>query len=190
MLMTDSHKPNFKRRTYYIDKKFQARFVLIFLLVLVVGGGLSIALTMLSTQETLTSTYGGGGLAIEKTASAILPSVVLTTLVTTAIIGVVVLILTLLISHRIAGPMFRFEQDLKQIAKGDLQKKIHIRDGDQFAGMVENLNGMVESFNGKLLVVQNGLDGLAVKAREQHLSQTFIDDIEECRATLNSEFRL
>lgn len=188
--MADSQLSKFKRRTYYIDKKFQARFILIFLLVLVVGGGISIALTMLSTQETLTSTYGGEGLAIEKTASAILPSVVLTTLVTTLIVGVLVAVLTLLVSHRIAGPMFRFEQDLKEIGKGDLQKKIHIRDGDQFAGMVHNLNGMVESFNGKLLVVQNGLDGLAAKARDQQLPQAFIDDIEECRATLNSEFRL
>ena len=188
--MAESQLPKFKRRNYYIDKKFQTRFVLIFLLVLIVGGGISIALTLLSTQETLTSTYSGAGLAIQKTASAILPSVMLTTLITTLIIGVVVLMLTLLISHRIAGPMFRFEQDLKQIANGDLQKKIHIRDGDQFAGMVHNLNEMVESFNGKLLAVQKGLDGLAAKASEQQLPQTFIDDIEECRTTLNSQFRL
>lgn len=188
--MADSHLSKFKRRTYYIDKKFQAKFILIFLLVLVVGGGLTIALTLLGTQQTLTSTYGGGGLAIEKTASAILPSVVLITLVTTGVLGIVVWILTLLTSHRIAGPMFRFEQDLKEIAKGNLQKKIHIRDGDQFAGMVQNLNGMVESFNGKLLDVQSGLDGLAAKAREQQLPGAFIDDIEECRARLNNEFRL
>lgn len=188
--MAETQSPQFKRRRYYIDGKFQASFILKFLLILIAGGCLSVALTVFTTQETLTSSFDGSNLAIQKTSLAILPSVILTNVITTGIIAVIALVVTLLVSHKIAGPMFRFEQDLKVIADGDLQKKIHIRNGDQFGGVATNLNTMVTSLNSKITIVQSELDRLVQKAAEQNLPQTFIDDLEECKNKIDSQFRV
>lgn len=76
--MADTPSAKFKRRNYFIDRKFQTRFIVIFLLILIVGGGISVGLTFFSNQETLTSTYNDSGLAIQKTSLAIMPSVILT----------------------------------------------------------------------------------------------------------------
>ena len=179
-----------KRRRLYIDKNFQTKFIFVFLCILILGAIISTILIFYTTQKTLTSSYTAAGLAIEKTSLAILPSVILTNIITTSVIGIFVLIVTLIISHKISGPMFRFEQDLKEIADGDLQKRIHIRSGDQFKEMVINLNGMIESFNKKLNVINHELDVLRDKAEEEHVSQSVIDGIMNCKQTLNSQFRL
>lgn len=188
--MAENKPSQFKRRQYYIDKKFQTKFMLKFILILIVGGCLSVAMTVFTTQETLTSSFEGSTLAIQKTSLAILPSVILTNVVTTGVIAVIALIMTLLVSHKIAGPMFRFEQDLKVIGEGDLQKKIRIRDGDQFGSVAANLNTMVESLNTRIVTVQDELDRLVKKAAEQNLPQPFIRELEECKNKIDSQFRI
>lgn len=179
-----------KRRQYYIDKKFQSRFMLRFCLIILVGGCLSVALTMFFSQGTLTSTYDGSQLVIEKTSWAIMPSVIITTIITTAIISIVAIFVMLFVSHKIAGPMFRFESDLKNIAEGNLKKKIRLRDGDQFSGMVGSLNEMVENLNGKVTEMHNDLGQLIEKAEEQKLPQSFVDELVECKDKIDSRFQL
>ena len=105
-----------KRRQYYIKKDFQARFIVKFVIILVAGGILSVGLTFLNTQDTLTAVYANSKLTIQNTSLAIMPSVVFTMLITTLVLGLVVVAVTLLVSHKIAGPMFRFEKDIQRIA--------------------------------------------------------------------------
>jgi len=100
----------------------------------------------------------------------------------------VVWLVTLLISHKIAGPMYRFEHDIQAIAEGDLRKRIRIRGGDQFAAMAASLNAMADSLNGKLIKVDDSLARLAGQARE--LGGPLASGIEECQKTLRDEFRL
>lgn len=188
--MSESKKKYFKRRQYFINRKFQAGFMLKFFLVLVLGGVLSVAITMLMTRSTLTSSFDGSRLVIEKTNFAILPSVILTNVITTIVVGGLVVFVGLVVSHKIAGPMFRFEKDLKEISKGDLSKKIHIRNGDQFGTVAENLNRMVVNMNDKMREVQQDLEILSKAASSQNLPQGFIDDLETCRRNLDLKFKL
>lgn len=181
---------NYKRRQYFISKSFQTRFIVKFCLILVLGSLLSVFLVFFTTQNTLTSSFDGGRLAIESTALSIMPSVILTNIVTTAILVVVAMILTLLISHKIAGPMYRFEQDLKEIAQGDLQKNIHIREGDQFGSVATNLNHMVQSLKSLVQEVQSDLDELSDKAAKQELPDTFVKDIEACQFKITQRFKM
>jgi methyl-accepting chemotaxis protein len=180
----------FKRRQYFIKRKFQAVFILKFLLVLVFGAILSVVITLMTTGETLTSSFEGSRLVIEKTSLAILPSVIFTNVITTTVIGILAVVVTLLVSHKIAGPMFRFEKDLEEISQGNLKKQIHIRANDQFGSVAENLNKMVESLNGKLCEIKQDLERVSEAASMQQLPQAFLDDLEECRKKIDSKFKL
>ncbi len=189
-MMVEQNTMKFKRRQYFIDRKFQTGFILKFCVVLLFGAILSIGVTLLTTQATLTSSFEGSKLVIEKTSLAILPSVILTNFITTLIVGVIVVLVTLLVSHKIAGPMFRFEKDLEEIGRGDLQKRIQTRNGDQFANVARNLNEMVGSLNLKLSEVKQELDRLGEAAEAQNLPQSFRDDLDECRRNIDAKFKL
>ena len=188
--MADSKAPNYKRRQYFIDRKFQGAFIFKFFLVLLLGALLTIVITMLTTRATLTSSFNGGRLVIEQTSLAILPSVVFTSVITTVVVGLVALVVTLLISHRIAGPMFRFNKDIEEISRGNLQKNVKIREGDQFGAVADNLNEMVGTLNSRLREVQGELERLSATASAENLPQAFIDDLEACRRSIDEKFRL
>jgi methyl-accepting chemotaxis protein len=102
----------------------------------------------------------------------------------------IVIVITLLVSHKIAGPMFRFEKDLEEISQGNLMKHIQTRQGDQFSSVAKNLNSMVENLNKKLSEVQGELDRIAEAAAKQDLPQAFRDDLEECRKNIKTKFKL
>ncbi len=188
--MDEKKSLTLKRRQYFINRQFQTRFILKFIAVLLFGAILSTIITMISTRETLTSTFTGSKLVIEKTALAILPSVILTNIITTAVVGIVALVLILVLSHKIAGPMFRFEKDLEDISQGNLRKKVRIRRGDQFSSVAENLNEMVVSLNHRLSDVRQQLERISAAAAAQNVPQDFLDDLEECRRSIDSNFKL
>jgi methyl-accepting chemotaxis protein len=156
MKMTAQEKPPARivRRQYFIKKDFQTRFIVKFILVLVIGGVISVGLTMLTTRGTLTTSYVNSRLLIQNTPLAIMPSVVLTTLITIVVVGIVIAIVTLLVSHKIAGPMYRFEKDIERIAGGDLKNHINLRKGDQFQETVKTLNSMIDSLNLKVTEIR------------------------------------
>lgn len=58
------------------------------------------------------------------------------------------LIITLLVSHQIAGPIFRYEEILSQISAGQFPEQVATRNSDQLKPMVDSLNELTTSFRG------------------------------------------
>ncbi|MDD3000372.1 MAG: HAMP domain-containing protein [Candidatus Riflebacteria bacterium] len=65
-------------------------------------------------------------------------------------IGIFVLViaaLSILVSHKIAGPVYRLEETTKMIASGDLTHRIHLRQGDELRDLQDAFNKMSESLS-------------------------------------------
>ncbi|NLM17895.1 MAG: HAMP domain-containing protein [Candidatus Riflebacteria bacterium] len=58
------------------------------------------------------------------------------------LIGVAIAILSLFVSHKIAGPVYRIEETAKRIAKGDLSQTVHLRHGDELGDLQDAFNAM------------------------------------------------
>ena len=110
--MSKNKRPTIARRQYFVQKDFQFKFILKFCLVLLIGIIISTGLLILFSKNTLTSSFDQSKLVIKNTAFAILPSVLLSNLITLALITLATIVVTLLISHKIAGPLFRFQKEL------------------------------------------------------------------------------
>ena len=176
-----------KRRQLYINRDFQTRFILKFCLILILGGVISIGLTLFNTQETLTSSFTNSKLVIQNTSLAIMPSVIYTTLISTLGIGLIVIMVTLLASHKIAGPMFRFERDIDRIAAGDLKSRIEIRKDDQFQAIANSLNNMIDSLNTKFSDIKRDANALAGK---EDLPESCRREIVGFNEKINTHFKL
>ena len=61
-------------------------------------------------------------------------------------IGIICLIAAwgIIVTHRIAGPIYRVEQNLKRIVQGENIEPIHLRCGDEFQELVNLLNQLIE----------------------------------------------
>ena len=132
-----------RRRNYYIRKEFQRNFILKFCLVVVIGSCLSGGIIYLMSGSTVTTSFENLRLVIKSTADYMLPAVLLAGLIVIVISGIAAAIITLFTSHKIAGPLYRIEKGIVQVADGDLTHKFNLRQGDEVKSIADGLNAMV-----------------------------------------------
>lgn len=60
---------------------------------------------------------------------------------------VIVLIAAAVVSHRMAGPIFKFEKSCATVAAGDLTHRVYLRKGDQLTDLQDHFNNMTGAIN-------------------------------------------
>jgi methyl-accepting chemotaxis protein len=53
--------------------------------------------------------------------------------------------LALLLSNKMAGPLYRFERSMETVSGGDLTHRVHLRKGDELQDFQDAFNAMVEA---------------------------------------------
>lgn len=89
------------------------------------------------------------------------------------------LLISLYVSHRFAGPIYRFEKSAQTVGEGDLTHRVSLRTGDELMELQEEFNGMVSSLQA---LVQK--DRNLVKRLSEHLddvSKRLPEDADVCR---------
>ncbi len=180
----------FRRRTYFIKKSFQFRFILTFCLVVLAGVAVSTGILFLLSSGTLTSSFQDSRLVIKETSFAILPIVLYTNLITLGLITVAAIIVTLFVSHKLAGPLFRFEKDLEEIGKGNLVKQIRLRKQDQLKDIAESLNEMVNGLHTKVLDVRTEMDKAIKLSSQKKVPKEIVDELNHLRQGIDTKFQL
>lgn len=146
--MTDNHK--FRRRNYFVKKRFQTRFSVYFLALLILEAILIGALFLYVSKGTLTSAYLQEGLRIERTSSFFFVSFIMISLIVGVAVGLSAFAVFIYLSHRMAGPLYRFEKSLNEVANGDLVYRIRLRKTDQFMELQDSLNGFIKSMDNRV----------------------------------------
>lgn len=183
-------KTYFRRRHYFVKKDYQFKFILKFCLLILIGAMISTVLLFLFSQGTLTTSFQQSRLVIKNTAVAIFPAVIYTNLITLGLITLATICVTLFVSHKLAGPMFRFEKELEEIGKGDLTKKISLRKKDQLKDMGESLNKMIEGLHEKVLAAQTELEHIIDSASKQNAPGGLIQELNHLHQKIGSSFKI
>ncbi|MBL7068601.1 MAG: methyl-accepting chemotaxis protein [Candidatus Omnitrophica bacterium] len=156
--MNDEKRTFMRRRNYFIKKSFQTRFFTMFLLLLVAQAVLIGTLFMRIAGDTLTTGYCGPRFVVDKTSNFFLCNYI----ILSAVVGITVLIAGLLVfiflSHRIAGPLYRFESALRGLQSGDLSSRVRLRKTDQLAELESAMNEAVDKLDGRLKELKADLE--------------------------------
>lgn len=135
-----------KRKKLYIKKEFQTDFSVKFLILIAIESVLAIGLFVYLSRGTVITGYSGAELVIAKTGEYFLPSLLLANLAVIGITAIAGFLVMISYSHKIAGPLYRFEKSIDEMASGDLTSRFNLRSGDQ----LEELAGRLNSFSRKL----------------------------------------
>ena len=130
-----------------VEKKFKLKFGLR-LCLLTAAGMLAVTLFLYYvTSKDLGDSYGQAIYLINDLKIRIFPlifasfySIFILVVVTTAIAGI-----SVLYSHKIAGPIYRLEKNLELIGSGDLTVNTRFRKTDQLFVLADEINAMVRS---------------------------------------------
>lgn len=136
--------PRFRRKCYFINKSFQTRFILKFCILVVIGCIIFGVSLYLFSKPTVTTSFENSRLVLKSTADFILPALVSTTIIVIIVTGIACIIVVLFISHKIAGPMYRFEKSTETIGAGDFTLVVRLRSHDELKALAKDFNDMIE----------------------------------------------
>lgn len=136
----------YKRRNIFIKKSFQGKLILSSFLF--VGGGCLLFILLLGfvSSDTLTISYTSHDIQHGQTPLMLIKQILIANWILIAIGGIFLIIASLLLSHRIAGPLFRFEKALDNMRAGYLDDTIKLRGKDEGQELAMKIN----QFNSQL----------------------------------------
>ncbi len=152
-----------KRRNYFINKGFQTEFILKFCGLVAVGCVIFGISLYIFSNRTLTTSFENSRLVVKSTADYLLPGLLFGGIIVGLVSVIAASIIVLLMTHRLVGPMYRFEKHAQKIGSGEIYSDLNIREKDQFQNMVGSFNKMTDDLSMGLLnvmQVSEKLDGL------------------------------
>ncbi len=151
-----SPKPRpYQRRNYYIDKDFQTKFILKFCSLVAFGSFMIVGLIDWWARHSTTVGIANGRVAVYTTVEYFKPLMVQAVFVEIVIVTLAAIVMTLLFTHKIAGPLYRLKVMLGALGTGDLSSSMRLREGDQLQKVAEAYNEAVEKINGKIKKAKN-----------------------------------
>lgn len=169
-----------------LEPKYIISFILRFLIIVLAGFSLSGLVMAVILNKNIGPTYSRGILTLSQL-QANLPLVLfITAFVQAVVLGVIILLMVLLWSHSIAGPLVRFRRHLKEIAQGKLSPEpVTFRETDQLHVLAQALSEMIGAHSQRdikslslLVEAQKLLDQCQILEQEQKI------DTDEFNATL------
>ena len=144
-----------RRRNYYIDKDFQTKFITKFCTLVAGGAGLMIIILYILTRLSTTVSIVKSRVVVMTTADFLLPLLAQTVVIVTIAVGITAGFFTLVISHKIAGPLFRFKQMFKELALGNFSNQVRLRKDDQLAEVATEFNQMINAVRNQIQAANN-----------------------------------
>jgi methyl-accepting chemotaxis protein len=130
-----------RRKTYYIEKQFQTKYMLLTIFLLLTYTFIFVIIIFAPYMLKLYLDYP---LAEKAEAAKVL--LLLHSTVWPGIGGVILLFgaVSIFISHKIAGPLYRLKKSISLITEGNLDVNVKLRKGDDLQDLAEHVNMLTE----------------------------------------------
>ncbi len=133
-------KKNWRRRNYFIKQELQGKYMFgIFLFVVACSVLLSVILSMLSA-DSMTIVYKDSSLAVGNTPVVLLKEILSANWIFIIAGGIIVTVLAMFLTHRLAGPVYRLEKSLEQMIDGNFNFDIRLRSKDEIKELADMVN--------------------------------------------------
>ena len=129
----------FQRRTIFIKKSLQLRYMILIVTCVLCG----LAIMGMELVATLNDLFDAYPVLMQPIYDEFGP-IVSAFFYKIAIYILLVVIISAIVSHKMAGPVYRFEQTCKAIAKGDFSQRVHLRKGDRLTDLQNEFNKMMD----------------------------------------------
>lgn len=133
----------FKRRSVFIKKGFQGRFILGVLAIILLSGLCSALLIYWITGDELRAWSLSPHANIVKASERLGLSILIGNTVSILVAGAVAVVAVLYASHKIVGPLHRFETLCEQVGNGNLDGINSLRASDQLQELARAFSDMV-----------------------------------------------
>jgi methyl-accepting chemotaxis protein len=147
-----------KRKNYFVEKRFQAKYMMLTMLILLVYSFLFVAVVFAPYMMKLYLNYP---LNVKAEAAQTL---LLLDAKMWPWIGAVILffgVISIYISHMVAGPLFHLKKSLSRVTEGDLHEVVKLRKWDDLKDVAEHVNELTGELRNFVTTLRNDYDLLS-----------------------------
>lgn len=127
------------RKQYLIKKGVQLRFMIVIIVSMILIASVTWYSIYTAVMQTLYSQFHGENLALIKHA------ITYKLLMRSLLLIFAIAIISVFISHRMAGPVYKFEQTIRALSQGKEVEEIRLRKRDEFYGLATAINALINS---------------------------------------------
>lgn len=98
----------------------------------------------------------------------------------------IVVIFSAVISHKIAGPIYKFEKSCDKIASGDLTHRVYLRKGDYLVELQNSFNKMIDNLHRIIKINQD----LKEELKKSNIATNMIEESDNKIKQIASDFKL
>ena len=139
-----------KRRNYFIKKDLQGKYIFSFFIFMVAGSIIFTLILSLLSSDTMTIVYDNNKLRIGKTPLMLMKEILSAQWIFIVAGGFMVVILSMFLTHRFAGPIFRFEKSIEEMTTGNLNFRIYLRAKDEGKELAEKINILIDMLSSNI----------------------------------------
>jgi methyl-accepting chemotaxis protein len=175
---------------YSINRHLQIRLLLRIMLIVLINTGILAAFFYFYSNQEIGQSFRHFHIQAHNFLDFLLPATIIA-LITGIIIA---FIIALFFPHKIAGPLYRMERDIKEkVSEGNLAVRFSVRKGDEVGELAEALNIMITKLRLKLGKIKAATDELAVCSNSLNKGDEHIKKILDAQKRLEEavkEFQL
>lgn len=148
----------YKRKVLNINvkKNFQRWLLIRIIGTVIVSGVVAAIILYFYSNKELGDSFYSAHITVRRVSDLLLPVI----LAGSAVSLVSGIFMALFLPQKIAGPLFRVEQDLERVGAGDLTVKVTLRDGDTLQDFVTVVNVNIAALRQTMEEVKSGLADL------------------------------
>ena len=134
-----------KRRNFFIKKELQGRYILSFFIFVVLGSIMYAAIFSMLTADSFTIVYKDNNLSLGKTPYILFAEMLKANWILILSGGVAGVIIAMFLTHRFAGPLFKLERVIREMAAGNLLVDATLRKRDEGKELAALINLLKET---------------------------------------------
>jgi methyl-accepting chemotaxis protein len=158
--MNTWRRRTWRRRNFFIKKELQGKYIFSVFIFMLAGAVLFTTVFGLLSADTLTITYKGSNLQVGRTPIVLVKEIVKTNWIFIVAGGLLVVIASIFLTHRVAGPLYRFERTLEEMKKGNFNSEIRLRSKDEAKEVARMFNEFNANISLQLKEIQELTEAL------------------------------
>jgi methyl-accepting chemotaxis protein len=148
----------FRRRHFFIDKQLQTKYILLTIIVLLIY---SAVFALLIFLPYILPIHFNAPLAERAEAARILLSLHRSVWPALLVVIPVLGVLSIFITHKIVGPVYRLKQSLRELTAGNLETRVVLRKGDDLQELADHVNQLAETLSDFMTALKHDYDVLS-----------------------------
>ncbi len=164
----------FKRRKYIVDKRFQGKFILFFVIISSISSIIATVVFNHIALKRLESIMWSAHISVKTTDEVIGSLFIYVNIIAFLVVSFLLILTGIWMVRKTSGFLYVISKNIMRVANGDLSVSIGLRQKDEFNDVVSSLNDMIKKLRERFSDIKQRYGEISAYIRD--IERTYAED--------------